>query len=524
MKFERASGVLLHPTCFPGDYGIGDLGAEAYNFVDFLHETGQKLWQILPLNPTGYGDSPYSGFSAFAGNPLLISPDILLGQTFLDLADLQEVPDFPTDRVDFGPVIEWKMKLLERSFELFQERAAPEVRAQLSAFEVENAGWLEDFAMFMAAKAAHGGVVWSEWEEGLARREPDALVKWHTQLVHDIAFQKYLQFTFFDQWQSLRLYATERGVKVMGDIPIFVAYDSAEVWAHPDLFYLDEKGQATVVAGVPPDYFSATGQRWGNPLYRWDVLDRTGYAWWIERFQTTFKLVDIVRLDHFRGFEAYWEIPAQEETAVKGRWVKGPRDSVFKAVFAALGEKPIIAEDLGIITPEMEALRDGLGIPGMKVLQFAFASDATDIYLPHNIQQPNVLLYSGTHDNDTTAGWFSQISPTEQQYVLRYLGDNPQGEYPPSEIAWKLVRLAWSSVANLAVAPLQDLLGLGNEARMNKPGSVGGNWDWRYQPDNLNEELKGRLQDITVTYGRYVPAIDEAQKATMIDYRKMPEQ
>ncbi len=511
MRLERAGGILLHPTSFPGPYGIGDLGGEAYRFVDFLHETGQKLWQILPLTPTGYGDSPYAAFSAFAGNPLLISPDILVGQGLLDPADLDDRPVFSDASVEFGPVIEWKMKLLQRSFDLFQDRVGNDGQTLVADFETEHAAWLDDYALFMAAKAAHGGAVWHEWEEGLAHHQPEAVAEWRQRLAGPVAFQKYLQFLFFHQWAALRQYANQRGVQTMGDIPIFVAYDSADVWAHSDLFFLDETGHSTVVAGVPPDYFSATGQYWGNPLYQWERLAQTGYAWWVERFRTSFKLLDIARLDHFRGFEAYWEVPVnQEQTAVNGQWVKGPGAKLFQAVFQTLGDLPIIVEDLGIITPAVDALRQELGFPGMRVLQFAFGNDATNLYLPHNYD-PNTLVYSGTHDNTTTAGWFSTVEPELRAKVLRYLDLPLEADYDPAWIAWKLVRLAWGSVADLAIAPLQDLLGLGDEGRMNEPGRAAGNWGWRYHPDSLNQALRERLLDLTLLYARYVPEKNEAE-------------
>lgn len=512
MNFERASGLLLHPTSFPGPYGIGDLGGEAYRFVDFLQQTGQTLWQILPLAPTAYGDSPYAAFSAFAGNPVLISPDILLGKGLLEPADLADVPAFPWQTVEYGPVIEWKMSLLARSFELFQAKNFTSLRDRMAAFERDNAGWLDDYALFMAAKSFYSGKIWSEWDGGLARHEADALTEWREKLAGPVAFQKYLQFLFAWQWSDLKGYANERGVRIIGDIPIFVAYDSADVWANPDLFYLDETGQATVVAGVPPDFFSPTGQRWGNPLYRWDVLAQTGYKWWVERFRSAFRQTDIVRLDHFRGFESYWEVPANEETAVNGRWVKGPGAALFEEVFRQLGEKPVIAEDLGLITPAVRKLLKEVKFPGMAVLQFAFVNDMTDNYLPHNYNQ-NLLVYTGTHDNDTTVGWLATASEAEKEMLRRYLALNSLDQLSPTELSWRLVRLAWGSVAELAIAPLQDLLGVGAEGRMNAPGRAGGNWGWRYHPDSLSDWLRGRLFDITLLYARYIPAdIREKQR------------
>jgi 4-alpha-glucanotransferase len=510
MNFERSGGVLLHPTSFPGPYGIGDLGQEAYRFVDFLKQTGQKLWQILPLTPTGYGDSPYAAFSAFAGNPLLVSPDILLREGLLERADLQNLPDFPPDRVEYGPLIEWKMALLRRSYELFKAQGIPEVRAELARFTAENANWLEDYALFMAVKAAHGGVTWSEWEEGVALRRPESLAHWRVRLEDDLGFQKYIQYLFSKQWAALKQYANARDVKIVGDIPIFVAYDSTDVWAHPEIFYLDEKGRATLVAGVPPDYFSATGQYWGNPLYRWDELAEDGYGWWVERFRNAYRLYDIVRLDHFRGFAAYWEVPANaEQTAANGRWVKGPGVPFFQALRNALGDQPIIAEDLGVITPDVVEIRETMGFPGMRVLQFAFGAfetDATDPYLPHNFEH-NTAVYTGTHDNDTTPAWYRTASKMERTNVRHYLDldDLPENEDTGRIIASKLVRLAYSSVADIAIVPLQDLLGAGHEARMNWPGKASGNWSWRYAPGALTKDVQEALRDITILYARYIP-------------------
>ncbi len=519
MLFERASGILLHPTSFPGPYGIGDLGGEAYHFVDFLKRSGQKLWQILPLAPTGYGDSPYAAFSAFAGNPLLVSPDILLHEALLRPEDLQDMPDFPTGRVDYGPLIEWKMGLLRRSYNLFKEGsdANSTVRSELALFEAEHAGWLDDYALFMAVKAAHGGKSWNEWDEGIALRKPQSMAEWKSKVGDEVGFQKYIQFLFFRQWLSLKGFANEHNIKIVGDIPIFVAYDSADVWSHAELFYLDEKGQTIVVAGVPPDYFSSKGQYWGNPLYKWDVLASTGYQWWVERFRSVFKLYDIVRLDHFRGFAAYWEVPVNEEqTAADGRWVKGPGVPFFKAVRDQLGDQPIIAEDLGVITPDVVEIRETMGFPGMRVLQFAFGAfetDATDPYLPHNFDN-NTAVYTGTHDNDTTASWYNSASERERTNAKHYLDidtieDNDQ---TGKLISRKLVRLAFSSVANTAIVPLQDLLGVGSEARMNWPGRSGGNWQWRYNADALSDELCQELRDITILFARYVPPTDRPLK------------
>jgi len=495
MRFPRSCGILLHPTSFPGSYGIGDLGDAAYRFADFLAQSGQTLWQVMPLGPTGYGDSPYQCFSAFAGNPLLVSPDRLLKEGLLDASDLADVPPFPANRVDYGPVIQWKTALLHRSYQVFQKRASPEQRDDLWLFCERHASWLDDYALFMALKEHHGGAMWTKWDRATAAREGAAL--WRAKLADGIQEQRYRQWLFFRQWAALKTYANERGIRFIGDIPIFVAHDSADVWANPHLFYLDEAGDPTVVAGVPPDYFSATGQLWGNPLYRWNVLARNGYDWWLARFRSVLALVDIIRLDHFRGFEAHWEIPAKAPTAEAGQWVKGPGADLFHRLAEMLGERPIIAEDLGVITQEVVNLRNEFAFPGMKILQFAFASDATNPFLPHNYT-PNCAVYTGTHDNDTTVGWFrSSSTPAEREYALQYLGRDNGGE-----IAWDLIRLAYSSVADVAVAPLQDVLALDGEARMNYPSRLGGNWAWRYTGGSLTDELGGRLLALAQTYGR----------------------
>lgn len=492
----RASGVLLHPTSLPGRFGIGDLGAVASQFLDFLAESGQRLWQVLPLGPTGLGDSPYACFSAFAGNPLLISPDRLAEDGLLSQDDLLDVPVFPERTVDYGRVTEWKDRLLSRAFVRFMAEASPADRADWEGFCRANQSWLDDYALFMALKDAHGGAAWTTWPSDIATRQPDAIPRWTEKLADRVAFHRYVQYTFDRQWAALKRYAHDHGIEIVGDIPIFVAHNSADVWSHPGLFDLDRAGNPAVVAGVPPDYFSNTGQRWGNPLYRWDEIARTGYAWWIARFRATFAVVDRVRLDHFRGFEAYWEIPGTEETAINGRWVAGPREDLFTALQQALGSLPIIAEDLGIITPEVEALRDRFNFPGMKVLQFAFGSDASNSYLPHNYPR-NCVVYTGTHDNDTSCGWYRESStPAERAAALRYLGTDDR------DIHWSLIRLAFASVAETAIVPLQDILGLGADARMNRPGQPSGNWTWRYSSGVLTETVTRRLRELTETYGR----------------------
>lgn len=498
MDFPRASGVLLHPTSFPGRFGIGELGSEAYRFVDFLARAGQRLWQVMPLGPTGYGDSPYASPSAFAGNPMLVSLERLQQEGLLEEDDVATIPTLPEDRIDFGAVIPVKMGLLRRAFERWRDgRASDEQREQFQAFVEEHRFWLEDYALYMALQETYSGQ-WNSWPDDLVVRRPEALEQARRELADLIDFRCFLQYQFFRQWLDLKRYANERNILIIGDIPIFVAYDSADVWSNPGLFYLDEERNPTVVAGVPPDYFSATGQLWGNPLYRWDTMARDDYRWWAERFRQTFRLVDIVRIDHFRGFESYWEVPAGEETAINGRWLKGPGLAFFKAIERQLGALPIIAEDLGIITEEVNVLRQAAGFPGMRVLQFAWVTDATNPYLPHNYVRDTVV-YTGTHDNDTTIGWFQNISQEEREKVLRYLG------HGHIAIHWELIRLAMMSVANFAIFPLQDALGLGSEARMNIPGQQIGNWGWRYRASMLTDELAGALAEMATTYGR-VPA------------------
>ena len=504
----RTAGVLLHPTSLPGPYGIGDLGPECFRFLDFLKAARQGLWQVLPLGPTGYGDSPYQCFSAFAGNPLLVSLDRLVEDGLLSKSDVARPPRFPERTVDFGAVIDWKGPLLDKAFSTFEKKATTSEREALAEFSVREAGWLDDFALFMALKERNGGRAWPAWDRALVERDPSALARVAEESAERIRAIAFFQFLFFAQWGKVRAAAHDRGIRILGDIPIFVSHDSADVWSHPELFHLTADGGAAKVAGVPPDYFSATGQLWGNPLYRWDVLARSGYAWWIDRFRATLRTIDLVRLDHFRGFEAYWEIPGGEPTAVNGRWAKGPGADFFHALERALGRLPVVAEDLGVITPEVAALRDQFGFPGMAILQFAFGSDdqAND-FLPYNYPR-NKVVYTGGHDNDTTVGWWTagvgdstrseeEVS-RERDFCLRYLGTDGR------EIHWDLVRAVLASVADTAVVPVQDLLGLGGEARMNLPGRLGGNWVFRYEPGALDDGVAARLRGLTETYGRAV--------------------
>jgi 4-alpha-glucanotransferase len=506
------SGILLHPTSLPGRFGIGDLGAGAYQFVRFLQESCQHVWQMLPLGPSGYGNSPYQSYSAFAGNPLLLSLETLQSEGFLSTSDLTNAPPFPLHQVAYEAVSEFKQRLLWKAFEMFQRTATPSQHEELAAFSQRQAEWLDDFTLFMALRETQRGASWTEWEHDIARREPAALAGWRQKLAPRLQFHTFLQYQFFRQWQRLKAECHQHGIQLFGDVPIFVAHDSADVWAHPELFHLDAAGNPTVVAGVPPDYFSVTGQRWGNPLYCWEVMAVSGYAWWIQRLRTMREMVDIIRLDHFRGFEAYWEVPAAEDTAIHGRWVEGPGAAFFEAVQGALGELPMVAEDLGLITPEVRALRDRFRLPGMRVLQFGFGGDPrTNEHCPHNHTR-NCVVYTGTHDNNTTVGWMQEIEPSASQEGLEAMRTERMAalKYMASDgtlIHWDMIRLAYASVGDLAIVPLQDVLGLGQEARMNYPGKQEGNWQWRYTADLLTQELAGRLRELTEIYGR-VPLED----------------
>ncbi|MEW6125553.1 MAG: 4-alpha-glucanotransferase [Acidobacteriota bacterium] len=505
MRFPRLSGILLHPTSLPNRFGIGDLGDEAYRFIDFLAASEQSLWQVLPLGPTGYGDSPYQCFSAFAGNPLLVSPEQLVAEGLLDKQDLRGVPKFPVEKIDFGWVIPYKMGLLERAYSNFKKSTDTDLRAAFLAFRQEAAPWLDDYALFRALKDQHKGVAWNKWKPQYALRDAKAINEAREKLHDKIEAHRFFQFLFFKEWRALKNYCHDKGIKIIGDVPIFIAYDSADVWTNPELFKLDAKGRPLVVAGVPPDYFSKTGQLWGNPIYNWEKMQATKFQWWIERLQATFNTVDIVRIDHFRGFCATWEVPARDKTAKNGRWVEVPGKALFTRLNEMLGELPIIAEDLGVITPDVEALRDGFGFPGMRIFQFAFR-DRANIDLPHNYI-PHSVAYTGTHDNDTAVGWFNskagegstrsaeQIA-AEKRFCMDYL--NTRGK----AIHWDFIRAVLASVADTAIIPMQDILGLGSEARMNLPASQQGNWQWRYKANALNEHLSNRLNHLTELYVR----------------------
>ncbi|MEH1922455.1 4-alpha-glucanotransferase [Nostoc sp.] len=497
MPFPRSSGILLHPTSFPSRFGVGDLGLEAYRFIDFLKESHQQYWQVLPLGPTGYGNSPYMCYSAMAGNPLLISPEKLLEEGLLSEEDFANLPGFPAEKVDFEQVVPIKNGLLKKACENFRANATPIQHKEFEGFCDSKAYWLDNYALFMALKDANNGASWHTWEPEFVKREPEALAQAESRLNGDIFYYKFIQFEFFRQWSDLKNYANMRGIDIIGDIPIYVAHDSADVWAHPNIFCLDEEtGEVAQMAGVPPDYFSATGQLWGNPVYNWEELQKQDFKWWVQRFEAMLDYVDIIRIDHFRGFEAYWSVPKGEETAINGEWVEAPGDAFFEAIKQKLGKLPVLAEDLGVITPGVEALRDKYEFPGMKILQFAFGSDPANPFLPFNYSR-NAVVYTGTHDNDTTIGWFNTANDYEKQNLWLYLGCiSPEG------VHWDLIRLALSSIANQAIIPLQDILGLGNEARMNFPSVAEGNWEWRYLEGALRDEWRDRLKVLTRLNGR----------------------
>lgn len=505
-SFPRSSGIQLHPTSLPGKFGIGDLGPEARRFVDFLAGAGQTLWQVLPLGPVGYGESPYQCFSAFAGNPLLISLEDLAESAWFGGINRVHTPVFPSGYVDFARVVPWKMEILEAAAHRFREHAPPEEKKCFADFCRQHAAWLDDFALFMALKQRDPSVVWNRWEKELRSRDSGALASWTARLSSAVETQKFLQYVFFSQWKALRAYCRDRGIRIMGDLPIYVAHDSADVWVQQKYFRLDQSGNPAVVAGVPPDYFSATGQLWGNPIYAWNVLERDGYQWWAGRFRALFEMVDVVRLDHFRGFEAYWEVPAKAKTAEPGKWVKGPGSAFFRAMQSALGPLPLVAENLGVITPEVEAIRAEFGFPGMSILQFAFGNDPqAHTFRPHNYPR-EVVAYTGTHDCDTTVGWWTTGAGlstrseadvvAERDYARRYLALDGK------PVHWAFIRALLASVADTAVIPMQDVLGLASDARMNRPSTLAGNWRWRYGPGVLLSDASRRLRELTELYER----------------------
>lgn len=497
MRLPRAAGVLLHPTSLPGPHGSGDLGPSARHFVDWLVVGGQRLWQMLPLGDIGPGNSPYMSPSAFAGNVLLVDLEELRTRGWLDDADLADPPGAALARIDFAAVTPWRMERLARAARRFAEQGSAAEQADLDAFRAIHGAWLRDYALFRALDEHFEGRPWCDWDAPLAHRDAAALAAATHAHAPRIAFWEFCQWCFLRQWLALRAYANERGVRIIGDVPIFVAYQSAETWAHPGLFELDGDGRQTGVAGVPPDLFSATGQHWGNPLYRWAAHAADGYAWWTHRVRHTFEMVDIARIDHFRGFAAYWQIPAGETTAVNGRWMPGPGEALFDAVAAALGPLPIIAEDLGVITPDVDALRRRLGLPGMCVLQFAFGQSdgGANRYLPHNHEALSVCL-TGSHDNDTTAGWWSQQPEPVRGQLREYFATDGM------DVAGTLVRAAFASVADTAIVPMQDVLRLGGEHRMNLPGTATGNWSWRFDWRQVGPWPADALRRLAELYGR----------------------
>jgi 4-alpha-glucanotransferase len=499
MRFPRSAGILLHISSLPGHFGIGDLGPSAHRFLDFLEKAGQQVWQLLPLGPPAKGNSPYSCYSAFAGNPLFISPLSLVEDGMLDEALVQPFSGEDVGNVDFDLANRSRIPLLRASFDHFREHGSAALQTQFERF-VADSQWLEDYALYSSLSEHFANSDWTTWDHHLVRRDEALLQQWRHDLADQIEFTKYLQFAFRRQYDQLKKAANDRGIRMFGDMPIFVAHASADVWANQEIYLVDEAGQSTVVAGVPPDYFSETGQLWGNPLYDWQHLRATGYGWWIERFRAAFHDFDLLRLDHFRGFETYWEIPAGAETAVDGRWVNGPGDELFSSAAAVLGELPIVAEDLGLITAGVHALRDRLGFPGMRVMQFGFESERDPFHRPDHFPM-NSVAYTGTHDNDTLMGWYAhrRVDRSDDSVLDRYLSEARQ------DVHWELIRMVLRSDSNLAVIPLQDILGLSSEARMNVPGQASGNWSWRCSADVLTDDLAEHLRGMTATAQRLGP-------------------
>ena len=495
--FERSSGILLHPTSLPGKYGIGSLGKEAYKFVDFLKKSNQKLWQIFPLGPTGYGDSPYQCFSSFAGNPYLIDFDLLIEQNLLTEEDLKDVNFGGNEEyIDYGAIYNQKYPLLRKAYENFKANENKELKEKLETFKTENSSWLDDYSLYISLKNHFNGLPWNEWEDDIRTRKEAAINKYKAELANEIEYHNFIQFLFFTQWNNVKKYANDNGIKIIGDIPIFVAVDSSDAWANPEIFLFDPELKPVKVAGVPPDYFSATGQLWGNPLYDWDKLKELNYKWWVDRVRANLSTCDIIRIDHFRGFDEYWAVPYGDKTAENGTWCPGPRTDLFNAIKNELGELPIIAEDLGTMTQGVIDLREATGFPGMKILGFAFDSGEENDYLPHTYTK-NCVVYTGTHDNDTLIGWFTKAKEEDRQFARDYLHSQSD-----NEIHWDALRGAWSSVANMAIAPIQDFLGLGSEARINTPGLASGNWQWRLKDGVLTDELAERIAKLTKVYSR----------------------
>lgn len=499
MRFTRESGILLHPTSLPSKYGIGDLGQSAYEFVDFLVRSKQRLWQMLPVGPVGFGESPYQSFSAFAGNDLLISIDALQEAGLLKKIDLIDLPAFDCQKVQFQQVKECKGRLFRKAFCSFVQKDKP---SDFDDFLSSNEKWLKDYTLFMAVKTRFGMRAWNEWDEDISKRTPEALARYAKELDYEIRYQEFLQYYFFKQWKSLKSYANSKGIKLVGDLPIFISNDSSDAWARRELFEIDELGNPIKVAGVPPDFFSATGQYWGNPHYRWDVMEQDDFLWWRDRFEMLMSMIDVIRIDHFRGFEAYWEIDGKETTAENGQWVKAPGDKLFRTIEKHLGKLPIIVEDLGVITPEVEALKNAFDFPGMKILQFTFGKGSEERFLPHNYEE-NSVVYTGTHDNNTTVGWYEdslQTEPEAIEQMKKYFG--MENEASTQEVCWKLIEIAFQCNSVIAIIPMQDLLCLGKEARMNIPSTIGNNWDWRLQKDHMAAEIESKLKELSEIHNR----------------------
>lgn len=493
----RTSGILLHPTSLPSPYGIGDLGKAAYDFIDFLEKAGQHLWQILPLTPTGYGNSPYSSFSAFAGQPLLISPEHLEKMGLLEEWELDTAPENNEDLVEYDKVSKWKTQIFKLAFSRFEMKEDKELKKQYRQFVKENTYWLNDYAIYMACRDMQGQKEWFKWDEKYRKSTQKVKAELKKTLKDEIKYYCFIQFLFYKQWAELKAYANEKGIKIIGDMPLFVSLDSADVWANPKLFQLDSKGYPTKVAGVPPDYFSETGQLWGNPLYNWEVHEKNQFQWWVARVRHQLALSDYLRIDHFRGLESYWAVPAEEETAINGTWVKAPGKALFETIEQELGKGlPIIAEDLGTITPEVIELRDHFGFPGMKILQFAFESEEESSFLPHQFTTTNCVCYTGTHDNNTTRGWYDSASEYSRDKVRRYMNTDA------NSIHWDFLRTCLGTIADYAIIPMQDILGLGEEGRMNVPGVAENNWAWRYREEDISDGLAEGLKETTKLYGR----------------------
>jgi 4-alpha-glucanotransferase len=511
MEFKRASGVILHPTSLPGPFGIGDLGPTAIHWLDFIAKAELGLWEILPLGPTGYGDSPYQCFSAFAGNTSLISPILLVEDGLISLEKIENHPNFSNKKVDFNRITRWKERIFRLAFKNYMHSPPSLLKLEFESFKEHQSFWLEDYALFMAIKDSCKKVAWNQWPIDLRLRDQKSLERFRKKNKNKILFHEFKQFLFFRQWKTVLDYAHTKNIRIMGDIPIFIAFDSADVWKNPELFDLTKDCEPRVIAGVPPDYFSPTGQLWGNPLYNWSAHKQSDYQWWLRRFQKTFEMVDIVRLDHFRGFSGFYEVKASSLTAEEGRWVKGPGSSFFETIEKNLGKLPIIAEDLGVITPDVIEMRDQFNFPGMRILQFAFSSDGNDPFLPHNYPV-NCVAFTGTHDNAPSKGWFQDTPSKEQIFCRNYLNSNAK------HIAWDMMRKIWSSSAIFAIAPMQDFLELGNKSRMNYPGTLGNNWAWRMKPNAMTESLTSRIKEINALYSRSNVPINETRQLAIIEY------